>query len=170
MNKDKKCSIIQDLLPNYISNVVSKESRKLVEDHLIKCRECEKDYQYMNSNIDEIDNRKIKINYLRKIEKRFIVTFVICLIIISISLILSTFIGLPTDDIIFGSFLWVFIAISTVIKYIIPLIGLSVGLVLLFRYKKILYRVLGIILVALFGYLFFSFIIHIVNNILIYGF
>ena len=35
-----KCEIIKDLIPLYLDNVCSEDSRKLVEDHLSECSEC----------------------------------------------------------------------------------------------------------------------------------
>ena len=37
-----KCEVIQDLLPLYVDDVLSDESRKLVEEHLAECDECRK--------------------------------------------------------------------------------------------------------------------------------
>ncbi len=40
----KQCGIIQDLLPLYIDDAVSPESRALVEEHLATCADCERAY------------------------------------------------------------------------------------------------------------------------------
>lgn len=37
-----KCEIIRDLIPLYLDDVCSEESKKLVEDHLSECKECRK--------------------------------------------------------------------------------------------------------------------------------
>jgi len=44
------CKIVGDLLPLYHDNVVSDESRKLVEDHLASCSECSKMLDDMREN------------------------------------------------------------------------------------------------------------------------
>ena len=40
MNKD--CEIIRDLLPLYVDDVCSTETKELVEKHLKNCNECQK--------------------------------------------------------------------------------------------------------------------------------
>ena len=36
----EKCEIVQDLLLNYVDGVLSNSSKKLVENHLKECKEC----------------------------------------------------------------------------------------------------------------------------------
>ena len=36
------CNIIEDLLPLYVDDMVSEDSRKLVEEHLKECPACRK--------------------------------------------------------------------------------------------------------------------------------
>lgn len=47
--KEKECKLVQDLLPNYIEKLTSKESNKIIETHLKECPECKRileDMQY----------------------------------------------------------------------------------------------------------------------------
>ena len=37
-----KCEVINDLLPLYVDDVLSKESRELVEEHICECGNCKK--------------------------------------------------------------------------------------------------------------------------------
>ncbi|MCJ8012989.1 zf-HC2 domain-containing protein [Paenibacillus sp. KQZ6P-2] len=46
-----KCEIINDLLPLYIDNVCSEESRRLVEEHLASCSSCTYEAQKFQSEI-----------------------------------------------------------------------------------------------------------------------
>ena len=41
MNK-KECKIIQDLLPNYIESLTTKETNEFIDNHLVECKECKK--------------------------------------------------------------------------------------------------------------------------------
>ena len=36
----KNCSIIRDLLPNYIENLVSEDTKQYINRHIEKCEEC----------------------------------------------------------------------------------------------------------------------------------
>ena len=35
-----KCAVINDLLPLYVDDVLSKESRELIEEHIRECESC----------------------------------------------------------------------------------------------------------------------------------
>ena len=40
MEKKTECEIVQDLLLGYVDETLNKESKKLVEKHLIECENC----------------------------------------------------------------------------------------------------------------------------------
>lgn len=53
----KSCSIIRDLLPNYIENLVSEETKEYVNSHIIRCEECKQILKDMEGeNIKELTN------------------------------------------------------------------------------------------------------------------
>lgn len=69
------CNVIKDLLPSYVDEICSPESRTLVEEHLTECEGCKKLYErtkleMLHTNISstkEIDYfKKIKSNVSRK--------------------------------------------------------------------------------------------------------
>lgn len=62
------CSIIRDLLPNYIENLVSDETKQYVENHLTKCTECKQ----ILENIEGDDTEKIFNTLGEEAEIRFI--------------------------------------------------------------------------------------------------
>lgn len=70
------CKIIEDLMIDYIDDNLNKDEKRLVEDHLDKCKNCRNEYEEIKSTIDylvsssnNIDTKKeIKLN--PKIEKR----------------------------------------------------------------------------------------------------
>ena len=41
------CNVIQDILPLYIDNVVSDDTKELVEEHLQNCEICQRVYPYV---------------------------------------------------------------------------------------------------------------------------
>ncbi|MGE7094314.1 zf-HC2 domain-containing protein [Lysinibacillus sp. NPDC048646] len=45
--KDIKCTIIQDLLPLYVDEVVSDDTKEIVEAHFQQCENCKKDFEAM---------------------------------------------------------------------------------------------------------------------------
>lgn len=49
----KNCEIIQDLLPLYIDNICSEESRRIVSEHLESCNECKKLYEDMRNPVKQ---------------------------------------------------------------------------------------------------------------------
>ncbi|MGG0516758.1 zf-HC2 domain-containing protein [Bacillus pseudomycoides] len=49
--KDIKCTIIQDLLPLYVDEVVSDDTKEMVEVHLQQCEHCQKEYEAMKQEV-----------------------------------------------------------------------------------------------------------------------
>ncbi len=70
------CGIIQDLLPVYIDNLASEESRAAVEEHLAECENCKKHYETMKrtdciaeTSYDNTEDLKMADN-LKKIKHK----------------------------------------------------------------------------------------------------
>lgn len=76
------CNIIQDILPLYVDDVVSEDTKNMVEEHLNGCDECKKIAGSMQEKIeikpDETDNKFKKAikNINRKINLRLLLIFV----------------------------------------------------------------------------------------------
>jgi hypothetical protein len=49
--KEIKCTIIQDILPLYIDEVVSQDTKEMVDQHLQHCEKCQKEYETMKSKL-----------------------------------------------------------------------------------------------------------------------
>lgn len=47
----RKCNIILDLLPLYVDDVVSDDTREFVEDHLAQCEDCRREARLLGSSI-----------------------------------------------------------------------------------------------------------------------
>lgn len=57
------CNIIKDLLPLYVENIVSNESKVLVEEHLKSCTECQAKLQKMQQPVKlSADKDKFETN------------------------------------------------------------------------------------------------------------
>lgn len=64
------CNIIKDLLPSYIDELCSIESKQLVEEHFVECNTCKKLYEQMTQedlyHKHEKTNTNKEIDYLKK--------------------------------------------------------------------------------------------------------
>lgn len=77
----KNCEVIQDLLPLYIDNICSEESRRIVSEHLESCNACKKIYEDMRNPVKqdlsepELDSKQAfkAINHKWRIKKISIV-------------------------------------------------------------------------------------------------
>lgn len=49
--KEIKCTIIQDILPLYIDEVVGQDTKEMVDEHLQYCEKCQKEYEAMNQKL-----------------------------------------------------------------------------------------------------------------------
>lgn len=67
--KEIKCTIIQDVLPLYVDEVVSKDTNELVERHLQTCQDCQKEYEQMRKTLYvPIEN---KVTLFEKLNKKW---------------------------------------------------------------------------------------------------
>lgn len=74
------CNIIEDLLPLYIDDMVSEDSRQLVEEHLKACPTCEEQEEIMRENhltdvkkgSDSVQTNKMEAELLKKFAVRFV--------------------------------------------------------------------------------------------------
>lgn len=54
------CNIIQDILPLYIDDVVSDDTKKMVEDHIKHCPNCKKELETLKKEVILVTNEKIQ--------------------------------------------------------------------------------------------------------------
>lgn len=69
MNKQYDCNIILDLLPLSIENMVTEETQKVIDQHLLTCESCRQIYEDMTRELDITstkNKRKKKHKYKRK--------------------------------------------------------------------------------------------------------
>ena len=92
-----KCEVIQDLLPLYIDNICSDESRHMVSEHLDSCNECKKLYQNMTDPVkqdlseSELDSEQAFKAIKRKLHKRSRIMIGITVFVTAIIVLLSTY-------------------------------------------------------------------------------
>lgn len=79
------CEIVKDLLPNYVENLLSDETKKYIDEHLDHCGKCRyilklmKDEKMERKTKDEQENQ-IEFDHLKKYKKRTICLKFIALI------------------------------------------------------------------------------------------
>ena len=63
-----KCSVIQDLMPSYVDEICSQDSRELVREHVAECEQCKVKLEQMKSSQIVAGNAPQKqVDYLKKI-------------------------------------------------------------------------------------------------------
>lgn len=95
MNKIN-CNIIKDILPLYADNIVSEDTKKLVEEHLLNCNDCKKELSLLKSDLETpkvVITEKDDIAFLKKIgldiKKKRVFTAMLSATISAIVVILS---------------------------------------------------------------------------------
>lgn len=98
-NNNKNCKIVRDLLPSYMENLLSNESKLFVDEHIDSCSECKKYLDTISKDIineknteEDIDN--LNIDYLKKYRKKLsslkkILLIIIILIILIIVMVFA---------------------------------------------------------------------------------
>lgn len=67
------CNIIKDLLPSYMENICSQETKNAVEMHLSVCSKCKATVEMMReTDIVSEDTERIEIDYMKKLKRHFI--------------------------------------------------------------------------------------------------
>ena len=65
--KEINCSVIRDLLPLYVDEIVSEDSKRLVSSHLQRCEQCKKEFEQMKGMLFvPIENKSTLFNQLNK--------------------------------------------------------------------------------------------------------
>ncbi|WP_155592401.1 zf-HC2 domain-containing protein [Lysinibacillus cavernae] len=67
--RETKCTIIQDVLPLYIDEVVSQDTKEMIEEHLLHCEKCQKEFEAMRRELFIPAENKASI--FKKINKKW---------------------------------------------------------------------------------------------------
>lgn len=81
-----ECKYIEDILPTYIENLTSEDTKAFVEEHLKTCEKCKKVLNDMKENIDkeEVENTEL-IKKIKKYKRKIIlIKLTIAIIILAI--------------------------------------------------------------------------------------
>lgn len=101
--KNENCYMIKDLLPSYIDEICSEETKKTIEDHLKDCEDCRKAYESMKGTIagEETDtnseeyDKSIMEKVSRDVKRKNSRSTVVFGVIIAAVILLFIFINLP---------------------------------------------------------------------------
>lgn len=77
--KKISCNVIKDLIPLYVDDVVSEETKELVDEHISSCESCRGEVESMGKKVvipTQSDDMRIK-RFKRKLNKKKIIT--VCL-------------------------------------------------------------------------------------------
>lgn len=77
--KETKCTIIQDILPLYVDEVVSQDTKEMVKEHLQHCERCRTEYESMKRNFSipmESDIAPLKAINKKWRKKKVMITLV----------------------------------------------------------------------------------------------
>ncbi|MBR6322442.1 MAG: zf-HC2 domain-containing protein [Lachnospiraceae bacterium] len=69
-NPTPQCDIVQDLLPLYAEDMVSDNSKKMIEEHLPGCEACTEVYERLKAPAPQLDLHKDEAESLKKFEKK----------------------------------------------------------------------------------------------------
>ena len=82
MKEDVTCSIVQDLLPNYIEKLTMSETNIFIEKHLENCESCKEAYKQMASDIEKTEKVPvIELKFLKKLKHKQIIGAVLSAVI-----------------------------------------------------------------------------------------
>jgi len=88
MKSKLKCEVVKDLLPIYLDGKASEVTNLEVKEHLEECKECTTSYESMNTPdriVKSIAEKKIR--FLKKIQKRHLITTIVCVICVVVLLV-----------------------------------------------------------------------------------
>ena len=90
-----ECNIIRDILPLYLENMVSADTRQFVDEHIIQCPECKKELELAKKDVsieehsqDENNPSKAMKKIKREIKKKRVATGILSAVISAIVVIL----------------------------------------------------------------------------------
>ncbi len=82
MKNELICSIVRDLLPNYIEKLTSDDTNHAVKQHLDTCEDCKKVYEQMVAEIGNIEKVPvIELKFLKKVKRTRLLAAVLCMVL-----------------------------------------------------------------------------------------
>ncbi|SHJ73410.1 Putative zinc-finger [Hathewaya proteolytica DSM 3090] len=92
-----KCNLIKDILPLYVEDMVSAETREFVSDHLEHCEECHEEFEHMRKTTEFIPDTDIaplkrikKELFIKLLQTIFFTVTLVCSIVVVVFGVLTT--------------------------------------------------------------------------------
>ncbi|MCI8507372.1 MAG: zf-HC2 domain-containing protein [Lachnospiraceae bacterium] len=123
------CNIIKDLLPSYMEDICSADSRELIEEHLNECRECRNLMEMITAT--EIVSEKTsdgQIDYMKKVREDYTKKNIISFGLLVVCLIMGLMMGLNSYRLVYINIYYCYI--------IVPIVMTGVYLILSGRWIK----------------------------------
>lgn len=147
MEKNEQCSVVRDLLPNYVEKLTNEPTNHFIEEHLSNCEECSAEYAAMMSHLEAEkvpdSQQREAVKYLKKTKYRYLVKGILLSIGI-IALVVTLIIDLAVNHHLTWSLL---VGVSVLYAYI-------VGFTAVFSSSGKLIKALAAATVLLLPYLF----------------
>ena len=100
IENNRYCSMIEDLLPLYVENLVSEDTKKEIEEHIKKCNKCSKELKKMSQNeifnldqeSQEESNKEVRekeIKCIKNIKRRITLKVILAIIITCIIFVIG---------------------------------------------------------------------------------
>src|SRR5699024_4395510 len=92
------CNVIKDMLPLYVENLGSNETRKIVDEHINNCDDCKKELEEMKaSRISPMDTNTKPLEKIRDAmkKKRYQTIIFTTMITLVIVMVLMAFLTAP---------------------------------------------------------------------------
>ncbi len=70
-NMNISCNIIKDLLPSYIDQICSDESRHAVDEHISTCQTCKAYLETMKKELTAEENEPKQLQYMKKVKRHY---------------------------------------------------------------------------------------------------
>ncbi len=85
------CNVIKDLLPLYVEDVVSEDTRTMVAEHLAHCTDCRKQYEKLKETVTvPMETGANPLKRIKKAWKRKKILLVLCTLVVSITMMTGT--------------------------------------------------------------------------------
>ena len=82
MKSELKCSIVRDLLPNYIEKLTSEDTNEAVEEHLKACGDCNEAYEQMVADMGNMEKAPaVELKFLKKIKRTRLMAAALCIMV-----------------------------------------------------------------------------------------
>lgn len=78
--REINCNIANDLMPLYVDDVLSEDSREMLEEHISGCQSCREILKEMRSDVPIVEEKDVKP--LKKIRKKLLIRSVIIIILL----------------------------------------------------------------------------------------